>query len=373
MKGTFMSWLDASVITVSVTLVLLLALRPVALAAGLVDRPGGRKTHVGIVPVTGGICMWLGVAIALPLTQPTVPGAAVFLSASGLLLLIGVIDDRFDLLAKTRLIAQICAAAIMCLGADLVAPSLGDILFIGEIRLGVLATPFTVLVAISVINAFNMMDGLDGLAGSMGLAALVPAAFVAGLAGASGCLTLAALLLCSVLAFLTFNFPLPFNRPVRTFMGDAGSTVIGFGVVWIGIEMAHGPEAMISPVTALWLAALPIYDLFISSGRRLRNGQSPMSPDRGHLHHILQEAGLKVGEIVLLMGGAGLIIASIGLGLDALGVHDGVMFVGLIALGLGQAWICSRAHLIARWVGRRRAIESHVVGEPSALRQANTP
>jgi UDP-GlcNAc:undecaprenyl-phosphate GlcNAc-1-phosphate transferase len=366
-----MSWIDGSVITASVTLLLLLALRPVAFAAGLVDRPGGRKLHVGIVPVSGGICMWLGVAIALPLTQSAGPGTLVFLLASGLLLLIGVIDDRFDLAPRIRLIAQACAALLMCLGADLVAPSLGDILFIGEIRLGMLATPFTVLVAVSLINAFNMMDGLDGLAGSMGLAALVPAAVVSGLAGASGSLTLGALLLCAVFAFLVFNFPLPFNRPVRTFMGDAGSTVIGFGVVWIGTEMSHGHEATISPVAALWLAALPIYDLFISFGRRLRNGQSPMSPDRGHLHHILQNAGLEVREIVLVMGGAGIVVASIGLCLDALGVHDGVMFVGLIALGLCQAWICNRAHLVARLVGRRRSIKTHIIGEPSVLRQAS--
>jgi len=335
---------------------LLLALRPVAFAVGLVDHPGGRKVHVGIVPVIGGICMWMGIAISLPLTDPMVPNGTAFLAGSGLLLLVGVIDDRFELSAKVRLVAQACAALILCLGADLVAHRIGNILFVGDIGLGFLAIPFTVLVAISVINAFNMLDGMDGLAGSMGMAALVPAAIAAGLAGESSSLILAAVVATAILGFLVFNFPLPFNRPVRTFMGDAGSTVIGFAVVWIGIRMAHGPAPVISPVTALWLAALPIFDLFISFGRRLSKGQSPMSPDRSHFHHILQRAGFHDREVVLIMGGSGLFAASIGVVGNAVGIPDGVMFVGLIILGLIQLHVYNRAWRIARWLRKRRDV-----------------
>ena len=351
-----MSWTDASLITLTVTLLLLLALRPVAFATGLVDRPGGRKTHVGLVPVIGGICMWLGIAISLPLMQPGVPQSKVFLVASGLLLFIGVIDDRFDLSAKIRLVGQACAALLMCLGADLVAHSVGNLLFFGEIGLGWLAIPFTVLVAIAVINAFNMLDGIDGLAGSMGLAALIPAAALSWMVGAQYSLSLSALVLFATVGFLIFNFPLPFNRPMRTFMGDAGSTVIGFAVIWIGMQMAHGTEAAISPVTALWLAALPIFDLFISFGRRISKGKSPFSPDRGHFHHILQRAGFRDREIVLMMGGSGLLVAMIGVSAHILGLPDGMLFLGLIALGLIQLWIYSRAWRIARWLRRHRNV-----------------
>jgi UDP-GlcNAc:undecaprenyl-phosphate GlcNAc-1-phosphate transferase len=242
----------------------------------------------------------------------------------------------------------------MCLGANLVAHSLGDLFFLGNISLGFLALPFTILVAIAVINAFNMLDGMDGLAGSMGLAALIPAVVVSWLASAQTSLFLSAIVLCAILAFLIFNFPLPFNRPVRTFMGDAGSTVIGFGVIWVGMGMAHGPEAVISPVTALWLAALPIFDLFISFGRRVAKGQSPFSPDRGHFHHILQRAGFRDREIVLMMGGSGLLVSGIGIAAHELGVPDAILFTGLIVLGLFQVWIYSRAWRIARWLRRHR-------------------
>jgi UDP-GlcNAc:undecaprenyl-phosphate GlcNAc-1-phosphate transferase len=350
-----MSWIDGGFVTLTVTMLMLLALRPVAFAIGLVDRPGGRKTHVGLVPIIGGICMWGGISLSLPLIQPAVPGTAAFIAASTLLLLIGFIDDRFELPAKVRLVAQASAGLIMCLGADLIARSLGNILFLGDIPLGLLAIPFTVLVAISVINAFNMLDGIDGLAGSMGLAAIVPAAAMAFIGGASGALAIATLVSCATIAFLVFNFPMKFNRPVRTFMGDAGSTVIGFSVVWVGIKLAHGSEAVISPVTALWLAALPIFDLFISFGRRISKGQNPMSPDRGHFHHILQRAGFRDREVVLIMGLSGLIISVIGCAGSSLGVHEGVMFLGLIAMGVVQAWVYSRAWRIARWLKRRRS------------------
>jgi UDP-GlcNAc:undecaprenyl-phosphate GlcNAc-1-phosphate transferase len=356
-----MSWIDASLVTLIVTMLLLLALRPVAFAVGLVDRPGGRKTHVGVVPVIGGICMWSGIALTLPLIQPAVPGTSVFIASSILLLLIGFIDDRFELPAKVRLVAQASASLMMCLGANLVAQSLGNILFIGDIGLGVLAIPFTVLVAIAVINAFNMLDGIDGLAGSLGLAALVPAAIMAFLGGAAGALTMATLVACATIAFLVFNFPMKFNRPVRTFMGDAGSTVIGFAVVWIGVKLAHGSESVISPVTALWLAALPIFDLFISFGRRIAKSQNPMTPDRGHFHHILQRAGFRDREIVLIMGLSGLAISLIGCTGSLLGVHDGIMFFGLIAMGVVQAWIYSRAWRIARWLRRRRSDAARAV------------
>jgi UDP-GlcNAc:undecaprenyl-phosphate GlcNAc-1-phosphate transferase len=349
-----MSWIDAGVVTLTITMLMLLALRPVAFAIDLVDKPGGRKTHVGVVPVIGGICMWSGVTLTLPLVQPDIPGTAGFIAASTLLLFVGVIDDRFELPAKVRLVAQASAGLVMCLGAGLVAQSLGDILFFGDIGLGFLAIPFTVLVAISVINAFNMLDGLDGLAGSMGLAALIPAAMMALVGGATGALSLAVLMSCATIAFLVFNFPMRYNRPVRTFMGDAGSTVIGFAVVWVGIKLAHGTEAVIQPVTALWLAALPIFDLFISFGRRISKGQNPMSPDRGHFHHILQRAGFRDREVVLIMGVSGLAVSLIGCVGSLLGMHEGVMFLGLIALGSVQVWVYSRAWRIARWLKRHR-------------------
>jgi UDP-GlcNAc:undecaprenyl-phosphate/decaprenyl-phosphate GlcNAc-1-phosphate transferase len=229
------SRIDAALVAFLITLIFMFALRPVAVAIGLVDRPGGRKVHVGIVPVIGGLAMYFGLLFALPLADPPAKGLTAFLLASGLLVLVGVIDDRFDIPPRVRLLAQTTAALILCLGGGLVVESLGNLLFFGEIHLGFLAVPFTVLVTISVINAFNMLDGMDGLAGSLSFASILSASFAAAMFGGGAGLTIALVSMAVVLAFLVFNFPTRFNRPVRSFMGDGGSTLLGFIVIWLGM------------------------------------------------------------------------------------------------------------------------------------------
>jgi UDP-GlcNAc:undecaprenyl-phosphate GlcNAc-1-phosphate transferase len=298
--------------------------------------------------------MFIGLATVLPLVEPASRGITPFLIAAGLLLVVGAIDDRFDLPPVVRLIAQACAGLVLCLGASLTVQHLGDILFIGTIPLGFLALPFTVLVTISVINAFNMLDGMDGLAAGIALAAIAAAALASLIFGAGNGLTLAVLSFAVVLAFLVVNFPARFNRPVRTFMGDAGSTLLGFIVVWLGLRLAHGQDPVISPVTALWIAALPIFDLFLSFGRRLSKGQSPLSPDRDHFHHLLQRASLSDREIVIVMVATAFIVAMTGIVAHRMGVPDGVLFFGLIFLGFLQYMTIRRAWKMARWIGRRR-------------------
>jgi UDP-GlcNAc:undecaprenyl-phosphate/decaprenyl-phosphate GlcNAc-1-phosphate transferase len=349
-----MTRMDAALVAFSVVLLFAFALRPVAHSLGLLDRPGGSKVDVGVVPVIGGLCMYLGLLLVLPLVEPPIHGQSAFLVAAGVLVAVGAIDDRFDLSPAVRLMAQGTAALILCLGAGLLVHNLGDILFIGDIPLGFLALPFTALVAISVINAFNMLDGMDGLAGGVGLASLLVVALTSYLFGGGAGLTLAVVATAAVAGFLVVNLPLRFNRPMRTFMGDAGSTFLGFIVVWLGLRLAHGEDPVISPVTALWIAALPIFDLFISFGRRIRKGLSPLIRDREHFHHILQRAGLEEREILVVMVGTAFLVGMTGVLAHRAGVHDGVLFLGLIALGTAQYWTVRRAWRLARWIGRRR-------------------
>ena len=349
-----MSRIDAALIAFLVTAVFILALRPVAFSFGLVDRPGGRKGHKGIVPVIGGIGMYLGLVATMPLLAESMAGQTAFLVAAGLLVIVGALDDRFDIPPSVRLIAQATAALIVCLGAGLVAENLGNILFFGDIELGVLALPFTVLVIISVVNAFNMMDGLDGLAGGIGLASLAAGTIAAMAFGDGAGASLGFVGIAVVLSFLLFNFPSIHNRKVRTFMGDAGSTLLGFAVVWMGLKLAHGPAPAISPVTALYIAALPIFDLFISFGRRIAKGQSPLHPDSEHLHHILFRAGFSVRQVAIIMTVGAFVVALTGVLAHQAGVPDGVLFFGLIVIGVAQAWAVRRAWKLARWLGRWR-------------------
>ena len=352
-----MSRIDAALIAFLITAVFILALRPLAFSMGFVDRPGGRKSHRGIVPVIGGVGMYLGLATTLPLLDPPMAGQAAFLVAAGLLVAVGALDDRFDIPPSVRLVAQATAALIVCLGTGLVAESLGNILFLGDIQLGALGLPFTVLVIIAIINAFNMMDGLDGLAGGIGLASLAAGTLAAVLFGNGVGVSLGVVAIAVVLSFLLFNFPMVRNRKVRTFMGDAGSTLLGFAVAWMGLKLAFGPTQVISPVTTLYLAALPIFDLFISFGRRIAKGQNPLHPDSEHLHHILFRGGFSVRQVAIIMPTGAFLVAMTGILAHRAGVPDGVLFFGLIVIGVVQAWMVRRAWKLASWLRRRRHVE----------------
>jgi UDP-GlcNAc:undecaprenyl-phosphate GlcNAc-1-phosphate transferase len=349
-----MSLIDAAVIAFLVTVLSIVVLRPVAEAIGLVDRPGGRKLHEGVVPLIGGVCMFLGIVIALPMVEPAIHGQTPFLIAAAILVVVGMIDDRYDVAPGIRLVAQCTAALILCLGAKLTATHLGEIFFLGEVTLGPFALPFTILVVMTVINAFNFLDGMDGLAGGVALASMVSAACAALLFGSDVGLTLSTISIAVVLGFLLFNLPARINRPMRTFMGDAGATLLGFIVVWLGLRISNGPDKFVSSVAALWIAALPIFDFFISFVRRLARGRNPMSADRDHFHHILQRAGLSDREVVLVMVALSLLLGISGIAAHHAGVPDGVLFFGLVALCLAQHMVTKRAWRLQRWIGDRR-------------------
>jgi UDP-GlcNAc:undecaprenyl-phosphate GlcNAc-1-phosphate transferase len=345
-----MSGIDAAAIAFVVAVLSLAALRPLANSLGLVDHPGGRKTHGMPVPVIGGVCMWLGMVIVLPLVDPGIPGLGAFLLASAVLVAVGVADDRFDIRPRYRLLAQGLAATILCVGGGLTAQSLGDILFLGAIPLGPFGLPFTVLVVVAVINAFNMLDGMDGLAAGVALACLVTYVATRLMVGAEPLSGAALVGAAVILGFLIFNLPTQRNRRIRTFMGDAGSTMLGLLVAWVGLSAAHGENAVVAPIVPLWMAALPIFDLFSSFIRRLSKGQSPFTADTDHFHHILRRAGFSDPVILAFMVASALGVGLLGVGLHLAGVPDGVLFFGLIALGFVHYWTVHRAWRLAHWL-----------------------
>jgi UDP-GlcNAc:undecaprenyl-phosphate/decaprenyl-phosphate GlcNAc-1-phosphate transferase len=121
--------------------------------------------------------------------------------------------------------------------------------------LGLLAVPFTILLILTIINGYNIIDGIDGLAGGAAFLALAALAFI----GMGTDVFMLTMLLLAVLAsFLLFNLPLKFNRRVRAFMGDAGSTSLGLAIAFVGIILCQGADPVMAPVVGLWLVALPV-------------------------------------------------------------------------------------------------------------------
>jgi UDP-GlcNAc:undecaprenyl-phosphate GlcNAc-1-phosphate transferase len=236
--------------------------------------------------------------------------------------------------------AQIAAVLIMVFGADLELSGIGDPFGTGEIRMGRFTLAFTMLVSLTMINAYNLIDGVDGLAGSLTLIALLSVATMAGVAhvGAATGFTVCA----AVVGFLVFNFPTVFNRKARTFMGDAGSTLLGFCIVWITLGVSQGTERLVSPVICLWFASIPVYDLLTCFVRRSASGTSPFTPGRDHFHHRLLESGFGVRQTLGILTGLQMIYAVCGIAAHNLGIPDPVMFAAWSVLGLSQLFVIKR-------------------------------
>src|SRR5690348_3597379 len=211
-----------------ITILAIVALRPVAVAIDLVDRPGGRKTHHGEVPIVGGIAIFLGVVMGVGLVSKVVSVMPEFLSACALLVTIGLLDDRFELSPWARLPVQIAASILMMVGTGALVTTLGQFPggLGGELH-GFVAYVFTAFITIAAINAFNMLDGMDGLAGATAVISLIGLSYFAWSNGLPSTTAVCLVIAGAISAFLLFNVPVRLNRAIRCFMGDAGSTLLG--------------------------------------------------------------------------------------------------------------------------------------------------
>lgn len=274
-----------------VTLLTINILRPVAIKIGLVDNPGGRKAHIHPTPLVGGVAIFIGFffgILCLPLPMNLYRG--LFL-ASFLITFFGVLDDMHELKAKYKLLVQIVVGFIVALLGKNSIHTLGDLLSHNyfSVYMGI---PFTVFCVCAMVNASNMLDGEDGFAGSINLIQLLSLAFLADKSDMQNSLAIILLLVSTLLAFLTFNFPFTTRNNARIFMGDAGSMLTGCILAWFAIEISQ-QEYIGHPVAIIWFIALPIFDMIRLFANRLFQKQSPFKPDRNHLHHLLKS---KLGD-----------------------------------------------------------------------------
>jgi len=301
---------SSTALAFAVTVVLTLTLRPLALRVHLTDKPGGRKHHIGEIPLVGGIAMLIGILVAAMAAVQATDRWALLVPAA-LLVIVGVIDDRYNVGVSARLVGQICAALIMMIGGGLYLRDIGDPFGSGLLGLGFLAIPVSVLVTLTVINAFNFIDGIDGLAASMALIALAAGGLASGLRAPA--VSVAVVACGAILGFLAFNFPAFRNRHLRTFMGDAGSTLLGFLVVWFALSISQGEHRSLSPVAALWFALMPLSDFFSCFVRRVARGKMPLHAGREHFHYMLMRAGLSGRQVLAVLVAFAVFYAALGL------------------------------------------------------------
>jgi UDP-GlcNAc:undecaprenyl-phosphate GlcNAc-1-phosphate transferase len=354
-------------------------LMPVARKTGLVDRPSSRKKHTGSVPLVGGIAIFLAVVLVCALVGPPA-GWQGLLAGAGLLLAIGIKDDLSRISPKVRLVFQAASILIVALWADATIDWLG---YMGPgqvpFALGWMALPFTVFAGVGLVNAVNMTDGLDGLCGTLTLVALAALGIVAAVAGRVEELTLVIIVAGAVAGFLAYNFRFPGRSQALVFLGDAGSYLLGITLLYLLARLSAGPEPAMSPVTALWIMMVPLFDTVGMMLRRMKKGRSILAADREHIHHVFLLAKFKVSETVLIMGTLGAISAAIGIAGWYGAVPDALMLSLFLLLAAGYYRLIMRAWKLMRFLSRsicrrvgttdRRVAERRVRHNPLVIRE----
>ena len=298
-----------------VTLISILLLRPAARKLRLVDTPGGRKAHVKETPLIGGLGIYLGLASGIFVSPEVIAQYQVLLWLTGLLLVTGLIDDYYPLPPVVRLGIQVLTAWIMCTKGDNQLISLGHLFSEKELYLGHFTMVVTIFATVGVINAINMIDGMDGLSSGLVLICLGFLVIAASISGNNPTLlSLALLVSASLLAFMLLNFRAPIKRPALIYLGDSGSTMLGFVLAWLLIESSQNASGKIIPATiALWFIAIPLMDTVFLFIARPLTGKSPFEPGTDHLHHLLELHGISRTKVVLLLHVAGIVLGGAGL------------------------------------------------------------
>ncbi|WP_045493737.1 UDP-N-acetylglucosamine--undecaprenyl-phosphate N-acetylglucosaminephosphotransferase [Vibrio hyugaensis] len=305
----------------------LFLMRKVAKQIGLVDKPNARKLHNGAIPLVGGISICLVLAQYLTFKPEIIEHSWLYLLCICVLTVVGAIDDKIDLSFKVRMGIQAVLSIVMMKVAGIELHSLGNMFGFGEISLGWTGSLVTILAVIGAINAFNMVDGIDGLLGGLSIVTFSALAFLLQVDSQHGLAYLCVVIIVAMLPYICMNLGV-LGRERKVFMGDAGSMMIGFTVIWLllGVSQTGSSEPLMRPVTALWLIAVPLMDMAAIMIRRVRRGDSPFKPDREHLHHIFQRLGLGPKQTLIAICFIASLYASFGIYGEAKNISEVTMF-----------------------------------------------
>ncbi|MFN8530827.1 MAG: MraY family glycosyltransferase [Anaerolineae bacterium] len=294
--------------------------RAIAFRLGVIDKPNpARKIHVEAKPLMGGLAIYLAFALSLLLFSPPqhIVELGAVVSGAGMLSLVGLADDRFNLGIGIRLVAQSIAALV------LIAAGIQIHLF----NVFVIDAVITLLWVVSLTNAMNFMDNMDGL--SAGITAIAAGFFT--LMAVNEQLTLvsslAAAMAGSAIGFLIYNF-----NPASTFMGDMGSLVLGFVLSVLGIKLQFGTQ----PLSVTWMVpilvlGIPITDLVLIVVTRLLEGRSPFQGGKDHSSHRLMSLGLSQRQTLFVLYGLSLLFGTFGVLVSILPTEP-ALAAGLIGL-----------------------------------------
>lgn len=239
---------------------------------------------------------------------------------------LGIFDDVKQLGPRIKFVVQIAAAVIVVSTGTTISFVTNPLSISGMSNLNpVISYILTVFWIVGITNAINFIDGLDGLAAGVASIASLSLFIVSVLRGDVTTAMITAALAGSALGFLPYNF-----NPAKIFMGDTGSTFLGFTLAVVSIQGTLKQYTAIAIAIPLLVLGLPLFDTAFAIIRRILHGKSPMQPDRGHLHHRLMDMGLSQKQSVIIM-----YTISSAMGLCAIVLADrGVLSAAILAVAI---------------------------------------
>lgn len=296
-----------------------------AIKIGATDQPSNRKVHVRIMPRLGGLAIFIGVIagyFTAGLYEAKITGIIV---GSLIIIILGILDDAFELTAKVKIVGQSLAATAV-IGSGLSIEVL-NIPFIGIFDLGIFSYPITLFWILAITNAINLIDGLDGL--SAGISSIVFASifFLAFTGDKFLIMALSLILLGSTLGFLFHNF-----YPAKIFMGDTGSMFLGYSIAILSLLGLFKSVTLFSFVVPIMILGVPIFDTSFAIIRRLINRKPISAPDKSHLHHRLLALGFSHRNTVLVIYGFGLIFSIAAITFETLTLRWAIFIVLFILI-----------------------------------------
>jgi UDP-GlcNAc:undecaprenyl-phosphate GlcNAc-1-phosphate transferase len=289
----------------------------VAQKKNLIDIPGHRAAHEKPTPSLGGIAIFAGTVFAITMWTPFryFAGLQYILCAMMVIFLIGAKDDIMPMSPMRKLGGQFVAAAILAVKADVIITTLYGLFGIEQLPYWV-GLIFSIFVIVLIINAFNLIDGINGLAASLGILISLVFGTWFFLIERVELAMVAFALTGALIAFLKYNY-----TPADIFMGDTGSMLVGLVCAILANKFLESHNSYFSevlpekpflaiyemksvPAIAFGVLIIPLFDTFRVFMTRIIRGQSPFSPDKRHIHHLLLDAGLShmqgTGVLVLV-------------------------------------------------------------------------
>jgi len=312
----------AFAVALAITLIATPLVKKLAIAWGVVDQPDHRKVHTRIMPRMGGLAIYLAFAVCFFLFVPQTSEALGIFIGGTIIVLTGMLDDKYQLSPKMKMLGQLIAAIVVIsfgLRVEFINLPFDD----DQVYFAWLSIPVTIFWLVGVTNAVNLIDGLDGLAAGVSGIAITATMIMAFLMGNSLAIILSIILLGAVIGFLFFNF-----HPAKIFMGDTGALFLGFNLAALSI-LGFKQLTLIAFIVPILILGVPLSDTFYAIIRRIVNKKPISQPDKNHLHHCLLSMGYSHRKTVLIIYGISALFA-----LSAVVFSQSTLWGAAILIGL---------------------------------------